>query len=133
MRPEQTRAEGGKLAKVIGALKGKNRYTTGSYCPLIWLPSPIVIVQARADYVVWHRALTGLAETLTLVAHEALPPAAPLAPWCGDAEKGLLWSQPFERVAPLLLAPAREAMAAPIKKARHSKVRRIPVDVGKKT
>jgi hypothetical protein len=134
MRPLPTRAEGGKLNKVIGTLKGKNRYTTGSYCPLVWAPSPITIVQARADYVVWHRALARLAETLLLSAHDPSPPAASLAPWCEDTEKKRpLWSQPFERLKPLPLAAPRDTVSAPIKKARHSKVRRVPLDEGKKT
>ena len=62
MRPVQTRAERGPFAKIIGVCKGNNRYSSGSYCPLQWQPSPIGLVLARAIYFAWWNALAQLAK-----------------------------------------------------------------------
>jgi hypothetical protein len=72
--------------KVVGNCEAKDRYSTGSYCPLKWDPSPITIAAARAEYACWHRGLVLLSETLDLEEHQALPPQAPAQPWLGESE-----------------------------------------------
>lgn len=74
-------AHGPPRPQLIGECRGKHHYTTGSYCPLEWRPSPIMIAQDRADYLAWHRGLQLLARSLKLGAHQALAPVAPEMPW----------------------------------------------------
>jgi hypothetical protein len=73
----------GPRAKVIGECWAKNAYSTGSYCPLEWSPSPVSIAEDRADYLAWWRALNSLPQILNpvLTGHVVLPPAAPEFPW----------------------------------------------------
>ena len=47
--------------KVVGECRGKDHYTTGSYSPLRWEPSPLSIGIARLEYAAWHRGLCVLA------------------------------------------------------------------------
>lgn len=111
---------GANRPKVIGECKGKDRYTHGSYCPLVYEPSPISIAETRADYACWHRGLVLLAESLELQEHVALPPAAPARPWAGEREParrifGI--GERRERQQPLPLKPQRPfARAAPRRK-----------------
>ena len=125
MRPVPTVAQRGRqdLAQVIGKCLGRNFYTTGSYCPLIWEPSPIEIVMARADYVAWHMGLVQLARTLELSEHIALPPAASPAPWIDGEIKRSLFRQPYARARQLPLKPVRRKAGPPRKKPRNSNVR----------
>jgi hypothetical protein len=103
---------GANRPKVIGECKGKDRYTHGSYCPLVYEPSPISIAETRG--------LVMLSETLELQEHVALPPAAPAQPWMGEREParkifGLGERRP--RQPPLPLKPQRDiARAAPRRK-----------------
>src|SRR5262249_28389302 len=83
--PERTPAERGQGAMVVGECRGKNLYTTGSYCPLTWSPSPLTIVSSRMDYFAWHQGLVQLSETLVLEKFVALSPKAPCAPWIDGA------------------------------------------------
>jgi hypothetical protein len=130
MRCVPTLAERSALSKIIGKCKGKNLYTTGSYCPLRWEPSPVDVVLARSDYLMWHQALVALSESLKLTQHIALPPAANRAPWVEGEISAALFTQPPDRSSPLPLKPARKLTGAPAKKSRRFKGRRVEVDEG---
>ena len=94
MRPIKTRAERGPLAKIIGVCKGKNSYSSGSYCPLQWQPSPIGLVLARANYFAWWQALAQLAKEVQLAEHIALSPSVSPAPWINEDINRLIFSEP---------------------------------------
>lgn len=79
--PHATPALRGTNAMIVGECRGRNLYSNGSYCPLQWLPSPLSILDSRADYVAWHHGLTTLAHTVQLEKFTALPPKAPQTPW----------------------------------------------------
>jgi len=89
-RPEMVPAARGTHATVVGECRGKNLYTTGSYCPLEWSPSPLSVVMGRADYFAWHQALVRLVESLRLEKFEPLPPKAAAAPWIADDEATII-------------------------------------------
>lgn len=131
MRPVPTLAERSNLAKIIGKCKGKNLYTTGSYCPLRWAPSPIEVVLARADYLLWHQALRALAGTLRLTEHHALPPAAPATPWIETPPPTRVFrSQAIGTSRPLPLKPQRGRAGALLKKSRKNKETSAPLAKG---
>jgi hypothetical protein len=78
-------------ALIGGKLAAKGRYTIGTTCAIRWEPSIERVAQARAEYLVWRKALESLAGTLkawTLADHVPLPPSAPAEPWlkAGDAK-----------------------------------------------
>lgn len=110
-RPHRVPAERGKpMPKLVGECKGKDRYTTGSYCPLQWDPTAMDVAAVRAAYVCWHHGLTLLAETLELVDYVALPPAAPALPWLDQSEPAMRVWRVGERdrsERPLPLKPER--------------------------
>lgn len=121
--------------RLVGECHGKNLYTTGSFCPLHWRPSPAGILLERADYLVWHRALTQLSSTLMLEKYQATPPDAPPAPWID----GEVFPSSFKQVSgrkgfflPFPHEAERPRAAAPTKKPKHSKARRPRVDRGAK-
>lgn len=132
MRPVRTVATRGSpdAVKIIGKCRGKNFYTTGSYCPLIWEPSPIEVALARADYVAWHQGLTILSQTLQLTEHVALPPAASPTPWIEEEREipRRTFKQPHGDAKVLPLHPRRERRSLPPKKSKHSKGRSLLVD-----
>lgn len=66
---------------IVGECIARCRYMTGSYCPLRWEPSPVLIAQARADYTAWYAGLTLLAKNLDLDRWEPVGPEAPALPW----------------------------------------------------
>ena len=80
-RPIPTPARKGPNAMVMGECKGRNLYSLGAQCPLIWEPSPMTIVSSRAEYVAWHQGLVDLAAALELAKFAPLPPKAPPTPW----------------------------------------------------
>jgi hypothetical protein len=130
MRPIMMLAERSTLAKVIGRCKAKNLYTTGSYCPLRWSPSPIEVVLARADYRVWHEALCELSRGLSLERFAINPFAASAAPWIETEERGRLFVQVPIRSRPFPLKPQRDLTLPPSKKLKKFKARRLTVDEG---
>lgn len=79
------------MPAVIGSSEGikggRPYYSMGSHCPLRWYPSPLDMVTARVDYLVWHRGLAALARTLELEKFIPLPPKAPAAPWIEGSEE----------------------------------------------
>lgn len=77
---------GGTIAAIVGECRGKNLYSTGSYCPLSWSPSPLSIVSSRIEYFAWYEGLIRLYETLLLDRFEPLPPKAPQFPWICNNE-----------------------------------------------
>jgi hypothetical protein len=83
---QRTPARNGGGVALIGECKGKNIYSTGSYCPLKWSPSPLSIITSRAEYALWHHGLVALSNMLELKKYVVLPPKAPAAPWFGDEE-----------------------------------------------
>lgn len=93
-RMTPSHGRGGSIAAVVGECRGKNLYTTGSYCPLVWTPSPLDIVISRADYFAWHAGLTRLSQSLCLERFEVLPPKAPPFPWSFSDE-------PVSRIIPV--------------------------------
>lgn len=125
MRPVQTLAERSTLAMVIGRCRAKNLYTTGSYCPLRWDPSPIDVVLARADYRVWHEALSELARTLTLARFDILPFTASPAPWIEQETKRRVHAQPPIRSRPFPLKPQRKLTGPPVKRVTRYKGKSI--------
>jgi hypothetical protein len=132
MRPVPMLAERSKLAIVIGKSKAKNLYTTGSYCPLVWSPSPVEVALTRADYLMWHQALITLAQTLTLTEHQVLTPEAPATPWIdGEQKKRLHRSQHIGEQKTLPLALARKRAGPPSKKPKKDKGRIIKVAEGR--
>ncbi|MET4289235.1 hypothetical protein ABIA95_000195 [Bradyrhizobium sp. LA8.1] len=82
----RTPAKNGGGVALVGECKGKNVYSTGSYCPLQWSPSPTSIISSRAEYALWHLGLTQLACMLELKKHVALPPKASATPWVDGIE-----------------------------------------------
>jgi hypothetical protein len=66
----------------------KDSYPPGSYGILVWEPDPQLIVNDRAEYLVWRLALDALAASLSgrMENRAALPPAAALMPWRGDLD-----------------------------------------------
>lgn len=127
-RPYQTPAAHGRGPKIIGECRGKNLYTAGSYCPLRWSPSPIDVVLGRADYHVWRRALTSLAETLELTSHIPLLPAASAMPWQAPEKPSRIFSYAVAKQAPLPLKPQRKRAGPPLKKSRKNKGRILVFD-----
>lgn len=120
----------GRGVALIGECRGKNLYTDGSYCPLRWSPSPLQIVLDRADYLLWHQALTTLSETLALSAHQATKPAAPAAPWIGGEIAHRTYKQAPDPKNFSVRDVARPRAGAPLKNSKHSKVRFPLVDKG---
>lgn len=113
--PGRVLSTNGKDARVEGECRGRNLYTAGSYCPLEWDPSPVSIIQARADYVVWWEALDKLAATVELARFKLLPPRAAVAPWLGDRDAGgkVIQVPPTGPLVHLPLAPERGRMLSP--------------------
>ena len=105
-------AERGPLAKIIGICKGKNSYSSGSYCPLRWDPSPVKIVMARANYLAWHMAICQLAVDLDLEEHIAIQPNASPTPWIFSGERAKVFYWPPIRSRPLPLKPTRKRAGA---------------------
>ena len=124
MRAVPMSAERGEHTKIIGICKGKNSYTSGSYCPLRWEPSPLKIIIARSNYFAWHQALTMLSETLELTEFMALPPEASVAPWIEGEKAQRIFHQGWIRSHPLPLKPTRK-LAGPPKRRPKQKGRSI--------
>ena len=80
-QPMPIAAARGPNASVIGECRGKNLYSTGSYCPIRWSPSALSIAESRADYLAWWRGLRHLSDVLELESFQALPPVVPEMPW----------------------------------------------------
>jgi len=100
-------------------------YPGGAYCRLEWDPDPQTIVNARAEYLAWRQGLEALAEALSgkMERIAALPPAAALAPWLGEADADKprdLFGPGAERVY-----SGREALA--IAARREARERRRPM------
>jgi hypothetical protein len=79
--PKFVPAQRGPNAMIVGECKGRNLYTTGSYCPLAWEPSPMSVVSSRAEYATWHHGLMVLSQTIELAKFIVLPPKASPTPW----------------------------------------------------
>lgn len=72
----------------VNGISRGGRYGVGASCPLVLDPPAAEIACARAEYWVWHSALTWLAaESWTLDDHTPLPPRAAALPWIGDTER----------------------------------------------
>jgi hypothetical protein len=114
--PRMVQAMKGPNAAIVGECRGRNLYTIGSYCPLKWEPSPVMILQSRADYLAWHRGLTTLANKLQLAKFIALPPKAPQLPWLDAQESGeIIQLAPQGPMNGLPIAPLRDR-AGPAKR-----------------
>ena len=110
---------------LIGESRGKHLYTEGSYCPVRWSPSPIDVVLGRADYHVWRQALVTLAATLDLDEHQALPPAATVAPWHDPGTLERMWLHaPMPQQRPLPLKPQRPYSGPPRRRPKADKPRK---------
>jgi hypothetical protein len=81
LKPQHVPSTKGPYPKIVGECRGRNYYSTGSYCPLRWQPSPLSIAEARADYLAWWRGLARLASTIKLTKFRILQPAAAEMPW----------------------------------------------------
>lgn len=130
-KPIPTPATKGPNAMILGECKGRNLYSLGAHCPLIWSPSPLSIVSSRAEYVAWHHGITQLAETLELAKFIALPPKASQTPWLGGELKTQPSSLPVVPTGSnhvgawgtLPLKPSRGRMGAPVRVQRAGPVR----------
>jgi hypothetical protein len=80
-KPHHVRSNKGPHPAIVGECKGRNYYSTGSYCPITWEPSVISIAEARADYLAWWRGLQQLTTNLRLERFRSTGPAAPEMPW----------------------------------------------------
>lgn len=125
-----TPAQKGPNAAIFGECKGKNLYSLGACCPLIWNPSPLSIVSSRAEYVAWYDGLTQLARTLRLAKFTPLPPKASRLPWLENsepiAEPLPVRPMPGNNVSAwgtLPLAPSRGRKGPPLRTQRASPVR----------
>lgn len=85
---QRTIAKNNGGVALVGECKGKNIYSTGSYCPLQWTPSPTSVISSRAEYALWHHGLVNLAHMLDLKKYTVLPPKVSATPWIDglDAE-----------------------------------------------
>lgn len=61
-------------------------YPAGTFCTLVWHPSPAHVLLERAEYAVWWAALDLLAGELVLDTIEVAPMRAPQSPWLGEVE-----------------------------------------------
>lgn len=112
--------------KIVGECWGSDRYSTGSYCPLCWFPSPTTVAEARVDYLAWWRGLRQLAASLELGDHQALPPAAPEMPWRDPEAPTTVRTELWPRkLTPLPLKPARKLAGAPERHKRAETGRRV--------
>jgi hypothetical protein len=117
--------------KVVGECRGKDHYTTGSYSPLRWEPSPLSIGIARLEYAAWHSGLCILVETLELARHAPLPPAAPAQPWHEREPVRQIFAVGERSAAKLPLRPERErAGPSPRRGRRAGPVKKIAVGRG---
>lgn len=120
-KPQMVQAVKGPYAMVVGECRGRNLYTTGSHCPLRYEPSPISILQSRADYLAWHDGLVRLVAALDLEKFKPLPPKAPQIPWFDDEEEtNIVPVMPTGRNrasdwGTLPLKPTRGRMGAPLR------------------
>lgn len=128
--PQPSGRSAGRGFEVIGECRGHNLYTAGSYCPLTWSPSPLQIVLDRADYFLWHQALTTLSETLDLSGHEATKPAASAAPWRDGEIAHRTYKQEPDRAAFSLRDVERPRAGPTLKIPKFSKVRYPLLDEG---
>jgi hypothetical protein len=76
----------GPRAHIVGECRGHNKYTTGSYCPLRWVPTAADINAARLEWRCWWEALVIL-RMLRLSEHVVTGPAAPMSPWLNPPAK----------------------------------------------
>jgi hypothetical protein len=93
----------------IGQMLRKGRYSTGSFCPIGYSPSLLQIAEARAEYLLWHRALVELRSALadSLLAHAPQFPEAPQTPWIEDpAQAGV--RKPKVLITPQVIAAIHE-------------------------
>jgi hypothetical protein len=128
-RPIPTPAKKGTNAAILGECRGRNLYSLGACCPLIWEPSPLSIISSRAEYVAWHCGLTTLARILQTEKFNPLPPKASRTPWLEDAEPtvGLksVMPTPSNRVSDwgtLPLTPSRGRKSPPLRTAKFGPV-----------
>jgi hypothetical protein len=116
----------GTNAMIVGDCRGRNLYSSGSYCPLSWEPSPLDIVLDRADYIAWHDGLTKLAETVQLEKFAPLPPKASRTPWQdahvepGHDVKPVIptSANQVDRWGTLPLTPERDRKGSPLRTTR---------------
>lgn len=118
---------------LVGECRGRNLYSTGSYCPIRWEPSPITIALARAEYAAWHRGLHALCQTVTLDRHVVLPPAAPAQPWFERQPARRIYAVGERATVKLPLKPARKTAGPARRQHRAGEVRHIAVDKGAET
>lgn len=107
MYPQRTLGANGK--PVVKGIRPNGRYEPDAHCPLTWTPSIRDVAEARAEYLLWHRALTELADSLadSLVSHAPTRPGAPGEPWIDASEThGQLWPKPL--VTPGVIAAIKE-------------------------
>lgn len=75
-------AEPKRLAKGVRAIRA-GLYPEGAYCEIVWSPRPVDILEERARWIAWRRAMDTLAKTLAdrLPSMTVVPLEAPMAPW----------------------------------------------------
>lgn len=105
----------------------RGNYPVGSITPVIWSnPSVGVLLELRAEYTVWHRAMRDLIAWLSLVglsAHALMPhPASPPAPWrTGPPQPARLHQAAGSVAVKLPLQPERPRAGPPLQSAIEQK------------
>ena len=129
-KPVRVLSTNGRNPKVEGRCEARDRYSSGAYCPLDWLPSPTSVILSRADYVVWWEALSSIAETVQLERIELLPPRAPAMPWFDSSEEGgqVLPTSSGAEMLHLPLSPARGRMLSPFRRSTGGPVHHLVKD-----
>lgn len=123
--PHGLPAERGPNFTIRGKCRGKNLYTLGTHCPIVWEPPAIDIARGRADYVAWWHGISALAATLDLEAHIATAPAAPVDPWRTAEVRGKIYASAYQPAKRLPLAPSRPWAGPRFSRPRASAGRRV--------
>lgn len=79
--PYFARRIGANGKPMVEGIRPDGSYEAGAICPVDMRPEPRHVLAARAEYVVWHRALISLADSLRLETLCVTRPSASPAPW----------------------------------------------------
>lgn len=126
-------AEPRRLAKGVRAIRA-GLYPDGAFCELVWSPRPADMLEERAKWIAWRRAMDALAETLadTLASIAVTPLEAPMAPWEAGWSRTRMFSRQRDlpyRVETRAEATARRLAGERRPRPTHGPVRTVPREV----